>query len=124
MIIVAGILTILVLVIVYIVVRFNREVKESMELPPPIRRTQEELVEELAEKAQRGMASIAKDVGRLMEVLMAMEQKKGRGLTQGEFVGVAPKPIREELIKKGFVYKYSNHYMVRRGLFSQWENQT
>jgi hypothetical protein len=118
---IAGILTISVLVLVFIIIKFNRDVKESMKPPPPIERTQEKLIEESARKMQQQMADVAKDVGRLMEILIAMEQKKGRGLTQSEFTKIAPKPIRDELTKRGFMYRHDNHYLVRRGLFSQWE---
>ena len=121
MIAVAGILIILVLVIIYIVIRFNREVKEAAEMPL-IGRPQEELVAKSAEKAQQRVAGVMKDVGRLMEILLELENKKGRGLTQAEFVKVAPKPIREELIKRGLMYRHDNHYLVRRRLFSKQES--
>lgn len=115
---IAGILTVLALVLVLIIVKFNRDVKESMKPPPPIERTQEELIEESARKTQQQMADVAKDVGRLMANLQALEDARGRGMNKAEFVKVAPKSVREELRRAGLIYRSNNEFLVRRGLYT------
>lgn len=120
MIIIAGILTIFVLVIVFVVIKFNREVKEAVE-ERPVTSSQTKMIVEATANAQRSLASTALDIGKFMTNLQALEDVRGRGMTMSEYVKVAPKEFREEFKKKGLIYRSHNEFFVRRGLFTQWE---
>lgn len=66
------------------------------------------------------LKQVAKDVqtlgrsGQRLRFHLAIEQRIGRGLTKGEWVGVAKKKVRQQMLDEGWFLRKNKQYFVNR----------
>lgn len=95
--------------------------RKPKKYPPFLDRKMERTIEEGVMRTTIADATVVKTVARTMgtaEKMLrmheAIEDKIGRGLLRGEWVGMGKKSVRRELLKETWFFKRGKRYFVNR----------